>query len=828
MYLKRLELQGFKSFPEKIKLDFNKGITAVVGPNGSGKSNISDAIRWVLGEQSAKSLRGAKMEDIIFAGTQNRKALGFAEVSMTIDNTNRRMNIAFSEITVTRRVYRSGESQFYINDTACRLKDIHELFMDTGIGREGYSIIGQGRIDEILSVKSEDRRLLFEEAAGIVKYKNRKHEAETKLERERQNLIRINDIISELENQLEPLAEQAEKAKAYLALAERLKMIDIHLFVAEVARAESDLQKIDDQSAGLSDHIAAETAAQETERERTESFKALLLETESAMANHTAFTAELRSSLEKKESDIKLCHQQIDHIHLDVSRLNREIILKREAINNENDNKMIYESKHSAAAMELAAKKEALAAKQQAFDAVDETLSRSEAVIDRYSADHIEKLRLSSESEGKIQRTEGLYEQLEQRKEELASDRGYNQSKINDNDTKLMVLQKNLGEQELLQEKLGAELEKLNAEKSRMDAVLQETAQQLNAVSRQADDRVSRHKLLTELENSYEGYYKSVKAVLRQKKNNPAQFSGIRGAVGELIDVSRNYETAIEIALGGALQNIITNTEKDAETAINYLKTAKEGRATFLPISSIKGKTLGGAKEKLLKEPGILGVAKDLVRYDSAYEGILSNLLDKVLVADNLQSAVAFSKKYSYQYKLVTTEGDLINPGGAMTGGSAAKGQSNILSRSREIAALKEEITRLTAERDGLREKQAEFTQKRAAVSERASRNNGIIREAEVQKASLNANIAQITAVLAELRETRADYEIEERQLMAQIAEVNKEIRALREGHARIEAEIAVLLESVDAKQSALQQERQTREILSKELTNIKVAISTV
>jgi chromosome segregation protein len=537
MYLKRLELQGFKSFPEKIKLDFNKGITAVVGPNGSGKSNISDAIRWVLGEQSAKSLRGAKMEDIIFAGTQNRKALGFAEVSMTIDNQNRKMNIAFSEITVTRRVYRSGESQFYINDTACRLKDIHELFMDTGIGREGYSIIGQGRIDEILSVKSEDRRLLFEEAAGIVKYKNRKHEAEAKLERERQNLIRINDIISELESQLEPLFEQAEKAKTYLALAERLKIIDINLFVSEVDRAESELNKIDEQSAGINDAILLETDTQEKDREQIDALKTRLSETETQIEEHAGYTAELRSSLEKKESDIRLLNQQIEHINLDVSRLNREIVLKREAINNENDNKMIYESKLNAASMELAAKTESLSEKQALFDAVDEKLSQSEALIDQYSADHIEKLRLSSETEGKIQRTEGLYEQLEQRKEELTGDRNYNQSKINDNDTRLKVMQKNLAEQEALQERLSLDLLKLNAEKDRIDALLSETAVQLDQVSRRADDRISRHKLLTELENSYEGYYKSVKAVLRQKKNNPAQFSGIRGAVGELIDV---------------------------------------------------------------------------------------------------------------------------------------------------------------------------------------------------------------------------------------------------------------------------------------------------
>ena len=383
MYLKRLELQGFKSFPEKIKLEFNKGITAVVGPNGSGKSNIADAVRWVLGEKSAKSLRGAKMEDIIFNGTANRKPLGFAEVSMVMDNTDGKLNIDYSEVTVTRRVFRSGESDYLINGSTCRLKDILELFMDTGVGKEGYSIIGQGRIDEILSTKSEDRRMLFEEAAGIVKYKTRRIEATNKLEKERQNLVRVNDIITELESQVGPLEIQAEKTKKYLLLADRLKLVQINIFVDEVDKYEVEIKKSGNDISNVKRQIADEEDNQTLLERKKAKLRGELNLTEEKMAESSEQLGEKRSVTEQKENDIKLCQQEIAHINENIERLNVDIDKNKSAVTERNGEIELIKSKSRGKAMELKIKKDSLAGKMAEFEKLNEKMSQSEELLNK-------------------------------------------------------------------------------------------------------------------------------------------------------------------------------------------------------------------------------------------------------------------------------------------------------------------------------------------------------------------------------------------------------------------------------------------------------------
>ena len=825
MYLKRIELQGFKSFPEKIRLEFNKGITAVVGPNGSGKSNISDALRWVLGEQSAKSLRGAKMEDVIFAGTQNRRALGFAEVSMVIDNTDRRMPVDFSEITVTRRVYRSGESQFSINGAACRLRDIHELFMDTGIGREGYSIIGQGRVEEILSTRSEDRRLLFEEAVGIVKFKNRKTDAEKKLENERQNLIRVNDIITELEKQLEPLAAQADKARQYLTLAERYKLVAISAFVHEAAKAESALggmtQNLEDLRAQIADTERAQEAARadsEADKQAATALNARADEASNAMT-------ELRLAAEKKENDIRLCVQAAEHIEADKKRLREDSAARAAAVVESEAQGKAVSARLDAAELERAAKEEHRRAAENELGVIEAQLSKNEGLIEKYASEHIDRLRAISDVKSMAERAETLYEQLDERKEELGEERDLNDSRLREAEVKRLALGEDLDEKDAQMAGLDEKLAILWNDREQADADIADTDKAQKAAAQRLHEAQSRKKLLTELEASYEGYYRSVKSVLQEKKRNPAAYGGVRGAVAELLDVPEKFETAIEIALGGALQDIVTDTEADAQNAIAFLKHTKSGRATFLPMSAIQGRRLANA-ESLLREPGMLDAAVNVVSFAPEYDNVMASLLGRVLLADNLDNAVRFSKKYKYAYKIVTLAGDLINPGGAMTGGSHNKNAAGILSRSREITSLTERLEALTAEAAELDARLRNAQLRQESILHQIERSKMLKQEAMLARASIQAAITRAEEECARLTENARAYAIEERQLMEQLVEANHEMRRCAEEQKRIETEIADILKTVDEKQGAVTETRAAKDKKLKELTGIQVALS--
>ena len=825
MYLKRLEIQGFKSFPEKIRLDFNKGITAVVGPNGSGKSNISDAVRWVLGEQSAKSLRGAKMEDVIFAGTQNRRPLGFAEVSMTLDNADRRMNVDFTEITVTRRVYRSGESQFSINGTACRLRDIHELFMDTGIGREGYSIIGQGRVEEILSTRGEDRRLLFEEAVGIVKYKNRKTDAERRLERERQNLLRVDDIIAELETQLGPLERQAEKAKKYLSLAERFKLVSVNIFVNEVSKTETVLDGMARNLADLQAQITDTERAQEAGKAQSEALKREA-EVLAAQAEQTAAAlADLRLESEKRENEIRLCEQAMEHIEADKTRLRNDIQDRTAAIAESAEQAQTLESRQSALELERAAKEEQRQKADGELGVLEAQLAKSEGLIEKYNAEHFDRLRVVSDVKGKIERAELMYEQLEERKEELDEERATNDSRMFEAETRRRALEKDLDAQAAQTAALEQRLALLWNDRNQADAEIEETDEAQKTVAKSLHEAQSRHKLLVELENSHDGYYRSVKSILREKKQNPSAFRGIRGAVAELLTVPERYETAIETALGGALQDIVTETEADAQAAIAYLKRTDNGRATFLPMTAVQGRRLANA-DALLKEPGLLTAAVDAVGFDPAYDGVISSLLGRVLIADNLDSAVRFSKKYKYAYKIVTPDGDLINPGGAMSGGSRGKSGTGILSRGREIAALTESVKDLSAQAAETAARLQNARLRQDAVVRQIERAKVQVQETALARASVEANLAQTAQAYAALAENKEAFAIEDRQLMEQIVTANTDMRRLTESLAQIETEIADILQTRDTRQEAVAETRAAKDKKLKELTGIQVALS--
>jgi len=825
MYLKRIELQGFKSFPEKIRLEFNKGITAVVGPNGSGKSNISDALRWVLGEQSAKSLRGAKMEDVIFAGTQSRRPLGFAEVSMILDNTDRRMNVDFSEITVTRRVYRSGESQFSINGANCRLRDIHELFMDTGIGREGYSIIGQGRVEEILSTRSEDRRLLFEEAVGITKFKNRKTDAEKKLENERQNLIRVNDIIMELETQLEPLAAQADKARKYLAMAERYKLVAVSAFVHEAKKAETVLgsmtQNLDDLRMQIDDtEHAQEDARLAAEEDKLEA-AALTARAESASEAMT----ELRLASEKKENDIRLCEQAMEHIEADKQRLREDIATREAAAAMSGDEAKAITARLDAAELERLAKEDQRRVAEGALGVIEAQLAKNEGLIEKYASEHIERLRAISDVKSMAERAETLYEQLDERKEELSEERDLNESRLREAEVKRLALGEDLEEKDAHIAQLDNKLAILWNDREQADADIAETDAAQKRAAQRLHEAQTRKKLLTELEASYEGYYRSVKSVLQEKKRNPGVYKGVRGAVAELLEVPEKFETAIEIALGGALQDIVTENEADAQNAIAFLKRTNGGRATFLPMSSVQGRRLANAGA-LLREPGMLDTAVNVVAFAPEYDNIMASLLGRVLIADNLDNAVKFSKKNKYAYKIVTLEGDLINPGGALTGGSHNKNAAGILSRSREITTLTEKLETLTAEAAELDARLRNAHLRQESILHQIERSKVLKQETALQRASVQGAIAQAEEECARLAENAHAFAIEERQLMEQLVEANHEMRRCAEEQKRIETEIADILKTVDEKQGAVSETRAAKDKKLKELTGIQVALS--
>ena len=565
MYLKRLDLQGFKSFPEKVKLEFNPGVTAVVGPNGSGKSNVSDAVRWVLGEQRARSLRGDKMEDIIFAGTENRKPLGFAEVSILIDNQDGRLPLAYSEVQVTRRVFRSGESEYRINGTACRLKDIQELFMDTGVGREGYSIIGQGRIDEILSAKGEERRRIFEEAAGIVKYKTRKNEAVNKLEKEQQNLLRVDDIISELEVQVEPLEKQSEKAREYLRLKERLKQAEMTAFCRDAARIAKETEMLLQAEETAAEQLTQSLAKSNSEKAQAASFREKNEDLDALLQQQNDKMTKLRAELEKTEGEIRLREEQRANDEANRSRIAGEMAEKAKKQTENEAEQELCRSKMAGLKLEMDARQEELDALQEEYASLSTVLSQDETKVESFKDEIFEQIRIGTEAKGEISKREAMKEQFLARKAQLLGEKEHTESRLHQFAVHLQALEKQENDRKeqiryLEQELTALEQDKVHAQQEKRKA---ETS--LSVQERRGSELQSRLTLLFEMEREHEGYYNSVKSLL----NLPdAKERGICGAVGQLLKVEETYETAIEAALGGALQNIVTETEEDARDAL--------------------------------------------------------------------------------------------------------------------------------------------------------------------------------------------------------------------------------------------------------------------
>lgn len=684
MYLKSIEVYGFKSFANKITFEFKNGITGIVGPNGSGKSNVADAVRWVLGEQSAKQLRGSKMEDVIFSGTESRKPLGSAYVAITLDNSDHSLSIAYDEVTVARRVYRSGESEYSINGTACRLKDITNLFLDTGIGKEGYSIIGQGQIDKILSGKPEDRRELFDEAAGIVKYKKNKSATEKALEGERQNLYRVTDILKELESQLEPLSKQSEKAKEYLSCKEQQKQLDISVFLLELGQLKREKEEVQKKIQINEAEMGQIQKQYESIKEEYEKLEHSLEENHKQVDSIQSAMQETSLHREKMEGEIKVLKEQIntaknDELHLEenTARVVAELQRREEEKKQYMEEKTALDEKKNQMDHQL---KERKRQEEEKSESIQEILN----AIEKEKQGIIDGMNESASLKGKLQRYETMAEQVNLRKAELNQRLLHYRSEEVRQREELEQFQAK--EQELEQKLLvlDSELKRKETLLSEIQTGLNEARQRSLELQREYHVSESRLETVKNLTERYDGYGNSIKKVMEQK----SRLQGIHGVIADLIKTEKRYEIAIETALGGSIQNIVTENEDTAKKLIQYLKENRFGRATFLPLTSVKGKH-NGIKPQVLEEQGVIGVASSLVKAEQVYSGIVEHLLGRIVIVDTIDHGIMLARKYQYTLRIVTLEGESLSPGGALTGG-AFRNNSNLLGRRRELEELEQ------------------------------------------------------------------------------------------------------------------------------------------
>ena len=784
MYLKRLELQGFKSFADKTTLELMPGITAVIGPNGSGKSNISDAIRWVLGEQSMKSLRGQKSEDVIFAGTQSRKSLGFAEVSLIFDNIDGRLPIEYTEVTVTRRLFRSGESEYLINKTNCRLKDIVELFMDTGIGKDGYSIIGQGRIDEILSNKSEDRRHVFEEASGIVKYKARKIESEKKLEQTKLNLLRINDIIYEIEQKIEPLKEQSEKAKKYLNLKEELKNIEIGLFVYNINEYKEKLTKIIEDTQILNSQKDEENNKLEEINKLKQNLKEEIDLITEEIENLHNLEAKTLQEKEQINSDIKVINERITNNNLNYKRFEDEIIeLKEKKKQLEEEAKQKEEKKINLFANKEKFEKE-LEEKQKELDELNNKLSEKEKEIECHKKTVEQCIDNKFEKSTELSNYDVNLENLEKREKTIKVEIQQGLSEIDRTKFTREDIAKAFFDIENKRKDILSKLEEATKSKEESTNKIKEYEEKINEILSEYRIKESRLKFLEETEREKEGYTKSVKNLLLECEKNKELARGVNGVLSSLIEVDKKYGIAIEMALGGALQNIVTETENEAKKLVEYLRKNNIGRASFLPISAVRGKKLEKINNKNIL--GVHGIASDLVKYNPKYDGIIQSLLGRVVIVEDMDKAIELAKQNKYSFKIVTIKGDIINPSGMITGGSSPTKTVNILGRAGEIKDLEKQLKEINGKVEKLKQEKQEYEESIKAVLENANTLEESLKEIDIQYAtdkqklvSIEENIEKAEKRLQKLREESEEIKKQIEDIEKKKTETQKEIEEL-------------------------------------------------
>ena len=769
MYLKSIEVHGFKSFANKIVFDFHNGITGIVGPNGSGKSNVGDAVRWVLGEQSAKQLRGASMQDIIFAGTENRKPLSYAYVAITMDNSDHALPVEFEEVTVARRVYRSGESEYLLNGNPCRLKDVTELFYDTGIGKEGYSIIGQGQIERILNGKPEERRELFDEAAGIVKYKKRKATAQKKLENERENLVRVNDILSELERQVGPLEKQAEKARIYLKKKEELKTFDVNMFLLEMERIDKQLKEVQDNFQIADGQL----------KEKNETYTNIKSEYEKMERDVEAIEEKITSIRDtisnssvtkgKLEGQINVLNEQIH-----TAKMTDEHMRKRlETIESEKKERLStksgYEKEKADLDGQLTNISERKETAQNQYQEVQEKAAKLKEEIENGKNELIQLLNQKASIKARIQRNDTMVEQINIRRAQLNQRLLARKSEETD-------LESVLEEYQLKLDETNQEIAKLREKSAKMENERREWKQKSIETTKTLEESLAKyHKNQSRLESlkniaeRYDGYGNSIRKVMEQKAAN----KGLLGVVSDLIQVDKKYEIAIETALGGNIQNIVTEDEETAKKMISYLKANRLGRATFLPITSVDGR--GNFKNHdALKEKGVIGLANTLVKTDAKYEGVIAYLLGRVVVTENIDHAIALARKNHYSLHIVTLEGEYLSPGGSMAGG-AFKNSSNLLARKREVEELEKKVQDLDDAVKDSRKRLEEIKTAQALLADDMEENRKNLQERILAQNTAKMNVDRVVSKKNESETVYQGLQTEHKEMEGQLAEIEQE-----------------------------------------------------
>ncbi len=820
MYLKALEIHGFKSFPDRTRLNFTGGLTAVVGPNGSGKSNISDALRWVLGEQSTKTLRGAKMEDVIFGGTQLRKAMGFAQVTLYIDNTEHTMPMDTDEVAITRKLYRSGDSEYKINDQNVRLKDIYELFMDTGLGRDGYSMIGQGKIAEIVSAKSGNRREIFEEAAGISKFRYRKTEAERKLLAAQENLLRLKDIMVELEDRVEPLKLQAEKAAQFVKYAQSKKTLELSIWIALLEKTKEQLRLQEDK-------VAASQAAHAEVEEELGAVEKSAEEIFAQISKCTVDIDELRAAIRQKEENAAEAQSQIAVYENDIFHNNSSIERISSEISEQNLTGQDIDTQ--------------IGAKQKELTSLQGEIDLRKAEMDELAGKYTQ-LALSEQA--------GIAEMESKRKQLSAVTLALSEAKVaavtsqsvcNETQNRIEMLRQSQTEKEIKIKDLTAELceckelcehidENLQGLKNASDGIQlklknrtekrQELENQLRSIEFKTNEKLQKAGLLENLEQTMEGFAGSVKYIINQQKRGVIK--GVHSAVSKLIEVDDSYSTAIEIALGGALQNIVVDNDEVAKRAIAMLKESRSGRATFLPISTIKGNKINenGLKEK----QGFVAIASDLVRCKPIYRAIIENMLGRIVVAEDLNDAVAIAKAYNNRFRVVTLDGQLVNVGGSMTGGFTAK-SAGLLSRQSEIDKLKAEAAKILQSADDVKIKLKTLVEEISALNAKLLAINSEIKTASEDKIRYESEQKRISLSLNDLTKTQEDAVIQIKRLQERLTELEDGIRNAGSRVTRLTQEQAQAEQEIAEQNSKYDEARVNREHLSEQRSRIELDI---
>ena len=823
MYLKRIEMQGFKSFADKTIIELMPGITSVIGPNGSGKSNISDAIRWILGEQSMKSLRGSKSQDLVFAGTQSRKSLGYAEASLVFDNSDGSLPIEYTEVIVTRRIYRTGESEVFINKNQCRLKDVLELFMDTGIGRDGYSIIGQGKIDEILSNKSENRRHIFEEAAGIVKYRVRKEESEKKLERTKLNLLRINDILTEIEANIEPLKAQSEKAKQYLTLREELKNIEIGLFLHNIEKYKKELEEISENEKIIVQNYKDEETKLEKIKKDKEELKAKIEEITQKIEDMSNVGFESQKEIEQLNSEISVANTRKINNDENSERLKKEIEELKEKIKDFNAEIEQKKEKKGRLKENKARFEKELNEKEEELKRLTSKLSEKELEIEGYKQKVEQNVDKKYELQSDINTNEINHENYVKRQKQIENEIQNNISELDASRIKKSDISKQFQEIDNKHSKLVKQIEEASEETKEANKKIDEFEKLIQMSLNDMRIKESKLKFLIETEKEKEGYIRSVKSLLKDCENIKDLGKGMHGVLANVIEVSEEYETAIEMCLGASLQNIVTETEEDAKKLVAHLRKNNLGRASFLPISSVKGKKLEKIKGT---QKGVIGIASDLIKYSKKYEQIIISLLGRTVIVDNMDTAIKVAKQNGYSFRIITIEGDLINPSGAITGGSVTKKTVNILGRGREIEKLEKDIKKIKEKIEKTKDEKTKYEKSVESILEKSKELERQLQEMEITYAtekqkmiSIEEVVSKLEKRLEKLREEKINLEDKKKETIEDKDKINKEIDIITQENEKLNKMIKEYAELNKDDQKYIDN-------LNEDITDLKISVS--